>query len=142
MSWKTVTFKLDGTPLGTNATNSTGRAQIGYTILNGAGAGVRTIRAEWHGDGGYLASSCDNKLTVSRAICYIWVMGKSVEAGGVFPMYAYFRRLSDYQKKVGKSVDFKVDGTFVASETTGSDGIARHSYTVVEPVGEIGRAHV
>ncbi|MBM3496828.1 MAG: Ig-like domain repeat protein [Armatimonadetes bacterium] len=132
---KLITFKLDGTVLGTNVTISTGRAQIGYTIEDGAGAGVRAIRAEWAGDGGFLSSSCNNTLTVQRAIPYIWVMSKSVKAGGVAPFYAYFRRLCGYQKQVGKTVDFTIDGTPVVTVVTGADGVARHSYTTVEPVG-------
>jgi hypothetical protein len=132
---KTIQFSVDGTPVGSSATDTTGRAQVGYTIQDGAGAGVRTILSQWAGDGGYLASSCTNTLTVTKATPYIWVLSKSVKAGGVFTMYAYFRRLADYQKQVGKSVDFKLDGTFVATVVTDGDGIARHNYTVVEPVG-------
>jgi hypothetical protein len=135
---KLVSFRLDGTPIGTNTTITGGRAQIGYTIADGAGAGVRTIRADWPGDGGFLASWCTNKLTVLKATPYIWVMPRSVPQGGVARMYAYFRRLADYQKQEGKTVSFKVDGTWIADVVTlsGADaGIARHSYTTVEPAG-------
>jgi subtilisin-like proprotein convertase family protein len=135
---KSIAFKLDGTLLGTDATRPTGVAQIGYTIADGAGAGARTILAEWAGDGGYLPSSCTNTLTVLKATPYIWVMPRSVPAGGVARFYAYFRRLADYQKQEAKTVTFKVDGTWVADVVTGSGadaGIARYSYTTIEPPG-------
>jgi hypothetical protein len=135
---KSIAFKLDGTLLGTDNTRPSGLAQIGYTIADGAGAGVRTILAEWAGDGGYLASSCTNTLTVLKATPYIWVMPRSVPVGGVARMYAYFRRLADYQKQEGKTVSFRVDGTWIADIVTGTGadaGIARYPYTTVEPVG-------
>jgi hypothetical protein len=135
---KSIAFKLDGTLLGSDDTRSTGLAQIGYTIADGAGAGVRTILAEWAGDGGYLASSCTNTLTVLKATPYIWVMPRSVPQGGIARLYAYFRRLADYQKQAGKPVTWRVDGTWVADMVTGTGadaGIARYSYTVIEPPG-------
>ncbi|MBM3493786.1 MAG: hypothetical protein FJX72_05610 [Armatimonadetes bacterium] len=135
---KMVSFKLDGTLLGSDPTRPTGYAQIGYTIADGAGAGIRTVLAEWAGDGGYLASSCTNTLTVLRATPYIWVMPRSVPQGGVARLYAYFRRLLDYQKQEGKTVTFRVDGTWIADVVTLSGaeaGIARYQYTTVEPPG-------
>ncbi len=135
---KAISFKLDGTLLGTDPTRSTGLAQIGYTIADGTGAGGRTILAEWSGDGGYLPSSCTNTLTVVKATPYIWVMPRSVPQGGVARMYAYFRRLADYQKQEGKTVSFKVDGTWIADVVTLSGaeaGIARYQYATVEPPG-------
>ncbi|NLH98964.1 MAG: hypothetical protein GX446_05660 [Chthonomonadales bacterium] len=136
---KTVTFKLDGTFIASDVTRSTGLAQVGYTIADGAGAGTRTILAEWAGDGGYLPSSGANTLTVYKAIPYIWVMPRTVPQGGVARLYAYFRRLADYQKQVGKTVTFRLDGTWIADVVTlgGSDaGIARYNYTTVEPPGD------
>ncbi len=135
---KLIRFKLDGTLVGSATTVTGGRAQVGYTIADGAGAGVRTILAEWTGDGGYLPSSCTNKLTVYKAAPYIWVMPRSVPAGGIARFYAYFRRLADYQKQEGKTVSFKVDGTWITDVVTGTGadaGIARYNYTTVEPPG-------
>ncbi len=135
---KSVSFSLDGTLLGSDITIYTGRAQLGYTIQDGAGAGIRTIFAQWAGDAGYSASSCTNRLTVTQADPYIWVHPRKVPLGGVANLYAYFRRLNDYQPQVGKTVDFKIDGTVVQTVVTGSGtsaGIARYLYTTVEPVG-------
>ncbi len=65
-------------------------------------------------------------------------MPRSVPQGGVARIYAYFRRLADYQKQAGKTVSFKVEGTWIADVVTGTGadaGIARYSYTTVEPPG-------
>jgi hypothetical protein len=135
VSGKSIAFKLDGTLLSTDNTRPSGLAQVGYTIADGAGAGTRAIRAEWLGDGGYLPSSCNNTLTVYKATPYIWVMPRSVPRGGLARLYAYFRRLLDYQPQTGKPVDFKVDGTVVHSMPTDGSGVARYNYMTSEPVG-------
>ncbi len=132
---KAIAFSLDGTALGTDNTRVTGYAQVGYTIADGAGAGIRTVLAEWAGDGGYLPASCTNKLTVLKAIPYIWMMPRTVPQGGIARMYAYFRRLADYQPQAGKPVTFTVDGTPVQTTTTDSYGIARYAYATVETPG-------
>ncbi len=132
---KLITFKVDGTLVGSDTTISTGRAQLGYTVPAGSGAGVRTILTEWAGDGGFLASSTTAKLTVQKALVYIWVLSRSVKQGTNAPLYAYFRRLKDYQPQTGKPVDFKIDGTVVSSVTTDDAGVARDTYLAVDPPG-------
>ena len=132
---KLITFSVDGTVVGTDRTRTTGRANVGYTIPDGAGAGTRTIRAEWAGDGGYGPSSATNTLTVKRTIPYIWVMPRSVPQGGIARMYAYFRRLADYLPQANKTVTFTVDGTPVQTVMTDAAGIARYQYTTTEAPG-------
>ncbi len=136
---KSILFKLDGTVLGSDNTRATGYAQIGYTIEDGAGAGDREVRAEWAGDGGYLPSSCTNTLTVTKATPYIWVMPRTVVQGGIARFYAYFRRLPDYRKQEGKTLSFRIDGTWIVDVVTLSGteaGIARYQYTTDETVGD------
>lgn len=132
---KLITFKVDGSVVGTDTTTAAGRAQIGYTIPDGAGAGVRSILAQWAGDGGYGSSWVTNTLTVGKTYPYIWVLPKSVQEGGVANLYAYFRRLYDYQKQAGKTVQFMIDGTPVQTVVTDANGVARYYYQTVEPVG-------
>jgi hypothetical protein len=130
-----ITFKVDGTTVGTGVTISTGRATLSYVVPDGAGAGVRQIKAEWAGDAGYLPATGLNKLTVNPALPYIWVSPRSVPYGGVANLYAYFRRLNDYQPQVGKTVDFKIDGTVVQTLATNASGVASYLYPTVEGVG-------
>jgi hypothetical protein len=132
---KLVDFYIDGTHVGSNTTIFSGRAQVGYTIQDDGGAGTRTILADWPGDAGYGPSSARNTLTVRQATPYIWVHPRRVPLGGIANLYAYFRRLADYQPQTSKSVDFKIDGTIVQSVVTDGFGIARYAYQTVEPLG-------
>ena len=136
---RTVNFYVDGTFVIGRPTNVNGYASYPYyTVPDGSGAGTRTITAEWIGNDGYLPSSKTAALTVLKATPYIWVMPRSVPQGGIARLYAYFRRLADYQKQEGKPVAFSIDGTRVADVVTlsGADaGIARYPYTTVEAIG-------
>jgi len=136
---KTVDFGVDGTFVITRPTSTQGYASYPYYhVPDGAGAGGRAILAEWAGDPGYLASSSLSTLTVLKATPYIWVMPRSVPQGGIARLYAYFRRLPDYQKQEGKTLTFRVDGTWIADVVTltGAEaGIVRYQYPTVEPPG-------
>ncbi len=53
-------------------------------------------------------------------------------------LYGYDRRLDYDQQQEGKTVSFKIDGTWVADVITGTGsdaGIARYTYQTVEPFG-------
>jgi hypothetical protein len=136
---KGIRFSVDGTFVIERPTNTQGYASYPYYhVPDGAGAGTRPILSEWPGDAGYGPISKTAVLTVQRAMPYIWVLPRTIPQGGVARLYAYFRRLPDYQKQEGKMVTFRVDGTWIADVTTltGVDGgIARYTYTSVEAPG-------
>ncbi len=136
---RTIDFSVDGTFVISRPTNTQGYASYPhYTVPDGAGAGERTIQSSFTGNAGYASCSKTAKLTVLKATPYIWVMPRSVPQGGTARLYAYFRRLADYQKQEGKTVTFRIDGTWIADVVTLSGaeaGIARYSYTTVEPPG-------
>jgi len=130
---KTINFYVDGTFVIARPTDVQGYAKYPYyDVPDGAGAGTRTILSEWVGNAGYAPISKTAKLTVLKALPYIWVMPRSVPRGGIAKIYAYFRRLYDYKKQEGKPVKFYVDGTWVADAVTGSGsvdpGIARYNH--------------
>jgi len=133
---KTIGFSVEGTHVIDRPTNVSGYASYPfYTVPDGAGAGTRTILAEWAGDAGYAATGKTATLTVLKAIPYIWVLPKTIPQGGIANLYAYFRRLYDYQRQAGKTVDFKIDGTLVQTVVTDANGVARYLYPSSEPVG-------
>jgi hypothetical protein len=133
---KSISFYVDGTFVVTRNTDVDGYAKWPvYDVPDGAGAGVRTILSEWPGNGGYAAVSKTATLTVLKAIPYIWVLPKTIPQGSIANLYAYFRRLYDYQKQAGKTVDFKSDGTVVQTVVTDANGVARYLYPTTEPVG-------
>jgi len=133
---KPISFYVDGTLVVTRLTDTQGYAKWPvYDVPDGAGAGTRTILSEWIGNGGYAAISKEATLTVLRALPYIWVLAKSVPAGGTANLYAYFRRLDDLQKQAGKDVVFSIDGTAVGTVTTDPSAVARYLYHTTEPPG-------
>jgi len=132
---KLITFSVEGTPVGSDMTDSEGRAEWYYTIPDGAGAGDRGVLAVWAGDGGYLPKSVTTTLHVSPARPYIWVLSRTVPQGAGANLYAYFRRLNDYQKQAGKTVDFRIGGTVVQTVVTDANGVARYLYPTTEPPG-------
>jgi len=133
---KTINFYVDGTFVIARPTNVSGYASYPYYVVpDGAGAGARTILSEWVGNAGYAACSKTATLTVLKAIPYIWVLPKTIPQGAIANLYALFRRLYDYQKQVGKTVDFKMDGTVVQTMVTDATGVARYLYRTTEPPG-------
>lgn len=126
---KQVNFYVDGTFVISRPTDTQGYAKYPYyDVPDGAGAGTRTIRSEWPGNGGYVASSVNATLTVTKALPYIWVYPRSVPQGGIYKLYCYFRRLYDYEKQADKTLAFSIDGTWIADVVTDSGGIARYNY--------------
>lgn len=128
---KTIQFAVDGSDAGAAVTNAAGRALAPYVIPDGPGAGIRSVGALWIGDGGYLSSECSSTLYVQRTAPYIWVLPKSAPQGGSADLYAYFRRLFDYQPQESRTLALSIDGAWIADVTTGSGsaaGVARCPY--------------
>jgi hypothetical protein len=69
VSGKTVSFNLDGSPVGTATTNASGVASLSNVSLSGIGAGTypNAVAASFPGDGTYATSGGTNSLTVSKA---------------------------------------------------------------------------
>jgi hypothetical protein len=136
---KPMVIKLDGTGLASGNTNSSGYLQVGYTVTEGAGAGIRTIRGEFAGDGGYMASANTGKLTVTAGDLYIWPYVRSGKKGTNHVLKAYVRSLPDYAIQPGKSITFKVNGSEVGTSSVAADGWASATWAI--PAGEATGAH-
>jgi hypothetical protein len=124
---KTLKFKIDGTQVGTQATDSSGVARYAYDTHN-LSQGSHTIRCEFAGDADIAAGYGEAPLTIIGARPYIWVASRSAHAGAMTELYAYFRTLPDYTEQPGKTVRFKVDGTQVGQVVTDASGVARYPY--------------
>ena len=134
---KPMTIRVAGVTLGADTTRPAGYAQLGYTVPEDVGIGVRTIRGEFGGDGGYLASASNGKLTVTAGDLYIWPYVRSVTRGTTQPLKAYVRSLPDYVIQPGKSLTFSVNGSAVGVGVVGSDGWASVNWAIpaVEALG-------
>ncbi len=65
LSGKTVTFKIDGTTVGTGTTGADGYARYSYTVPANATVGAHTITAVFDGDTDYNTSTGSATLTVN-----------------------------------------------------------------------------
>jgi alpha-tubulin suppressor-like RCC1 family protein len=133
---KTVSFSVAGTAVGSAVTNEGGRAMLSYSVPEGAGPGLRSLVADWPGDGGYRASSATATLDVAKAPTYLWLASRSAQITKQTYLRAYLRRLPDYVWLPGKAVRFALDGTALGSEATDSGGRASYLYTVSAALGD------
>ena len=68
VSGKTITFKLNGTTLGTATTSASGLATLSSATLAGINAGsyANGVTAEFAGDSGFGSSNATSSLTVNK----------------------------------------------------------------------------
>ncbi len=136
---KTMSMTVDGTSVGSQATNASGYISFGYTVPEGTGAGNRVIGASWAGNAGYPASSNTGKLGALQGNLYLWTYVRSGKVGTTHPLKAYVRSLPDYVIQPGKSVTFKVNGSVIGSANVAADGWATVNWSI--PAGEPIGAH-
>ncbi len=136
---KTMSMTVDGTSVGSQATNSSGYISFGYTVPEGAGAGDRVIGASWAGNAGYPASSNTGKLGVLQGNLYLWTYVRSGKVGTTHPLKSYVRSLPDYVIQPGKSITFKVNGSVIGSANVAADGWATVNWAI--PAGEPTGSH-
>ncbi|MCX6360028.1 MAG: hypothetical protein NT029_09485 [Armatimonadetes bacterium] len=129
VEYKVVTFHVDGSEVGAATTNYQGRAMLEYTVAGSLAVGRHDLEARWAGNGGYLASSGQGALQVSRAPAYLWFPSRSIKQGGAAYLRSYLRRLPDYVWLPGKTVGYKLNGTALGSEATDAGGRASLLYT-------------
>ncbi|MCX6360149.1 MAG: Ig-like domain-containing protein [Armatimonadetes bacterium] len=128
---KTLTFKVNGTVVGTGVTldPSLGapRAQVGWTAPGGWAAGSYPIRIEWPGDAGFRASSGNATATLTAAPTYIWLYGRTTKRGQPMALKAFVRSLPDYAWQPGLTITFNLDGSGLGSAVTDASGVASFS---------------
>lgn len=117
VSGKTITFTVNGSPVGSATTAANGIATLTYTpLLN---QGTYEIIAQFAGTTGYIGSSGTNNLTINLTPTAYYISPTTV--------YAYYNntvnltvRLRDdvYNYLNGKTVSFSVNGTPIGSAVT------------------------
>jgi hypothetical protein len=136
---RVLSLSVDGTALNSSATNSSGYISLGYTVPEGAGAGIRVIGSAWAGNEGYSASSNKGKLGVVQGSLYIWPYVRTGKRGMAIPLSAYVRRLPDYLIQPGKNIALKVNGSIIESAKVAADGWAMAKWAI--PISEPMVAH-
>ena len=137
---QTLTFKVDGTEVGSDVTRPAGYAQLGYTVAEAGGAGDRTLAAEFAGSGGWLASSGAAVLHATKNNVSLYCYGNTARRGHSVWLQARLRRWTDEALLVGRGSDFRVLGTLVGSATTVDTGWALLAWPV--PAAEALGVHI
>lgn len=130
ISGRSVTFRVQGSVVGSATTNATGTAALSYKILAPIGVGAKSITAQFSGDSNFAASSGSGTLTVSKANVRVFVANRSGNRGQVIVLNAILRRATDNAFLSGKTVTFRVGSTVVGTAVTNASGVASRSYTI------------
>lgn len=125
---ETITFKIDGTAVGTAVTDAGGDASLLWTIT--AGPATRTITAEFAGTSEYLPSSAN--ATLYSVVWATKMVGfdRTRRITDTTELKARLLR-SDNVPVYNKAIDFYVDGSFVVTRWTNVSGYASWPVYVV-----------
>ncbi len=128
---ETLIFKIDGTAIGSAATDATGTATLSFTADTTLAVGSHALTAEFAGDSNHNASVSGNAvLTVSLSKTNISPSGVTAALGQTVSLKARLRRSSDGSVMSNEMVAFTVAGNQAGTAVTDSNGIATLSYTV------------
>ena len=132
LSGKNITFKVNGTNVGSAITDSDGIAALEYNVTQIQGD--YNITADFAGDSTCLANSSNGTLTVNVLTTIMEVNNVSTYNGKTVSLNA---SLIDQNggSVAGKNVTFKINGTAVGSVITNENGIASLNYTVTQTEG-------
>jgi len=83
---RTLTFDIDGTPIGTAVTDATGWATLTVALPAGVGAGAHALTASFAGDGQLKPSSGSGTLTVKGGPIALRKLPRSYAPGGYVPV--------------------------------------------------------
>ena len=128
LSGETLTFKVDGTSVGTETTNSSGVATHSYVIPSGLSAGSHTLTVFFGGDGAayYTDSSGAGTLTVAGTATATTVAGASAAYGQPVTLTATIH--AGGPSVSGRTITFSIDGTTVGTAVTGANSSASFAY--------------
>ena len=136
---ETVIFSLDGSPLGSAITNSSGAASVNYSVPSGEAIGVHPLAASFVGDGSFGASAGGGTLTALKFGVTLLVPAASGLPGQALTLSATLKRSTGGLLLAGQTVSFTVDGASVGTAMTNASGVANLPYTVA--VGAAAGSH-
>ncbi|MCX6377948.1 MAG: Ig-like domain-containing protein [Armatimonadetes bacterium] len=132
LTGKSVTFSIDGTSVGTGATNVNGYAQFAYRISDTLSTGSHVLTADFAGDTDYAASSATGTLTALATNTTLSSVSLSGTIGQTQVFKFRLKRTSDLNGVVGQTVLCSVDGSVVGTATTDAQGFAIYAYAIPE----------
>ena len=128
LSGKTVSFSVEGSPVGSATTNDSGVAKRTWTVTAGT-LGDVSISASFAGDSAYHPSS-DTATFRRYADTVVTVSNVSGKRGETVTLTAKLTRKHDGALIINRMLRFKVDGIVVGSALTNIGGVASVAYTI------------
>ena len=125
-----LTFKVDGTSIGTATTDGTGKATRAYKIV-GLTVGAHTLKAEYAGNANQKASSATSTLTVNKSESQSYIAPYTNSLGDTRNLTASLKRKTDKLALAARTMTFKIDSVVVGTATTDASGNAKLAYSVV-----------
>lgn len=129
---KVIAFGIDGTAVGSALTDSNGQADLDWIIT--AGPATRTIEASFAGDGVYAPSNGAATLTALSWLTKMVTFDRTARIGAQTELKCRLVR-SDNVPVPDKDINFYVDGTFISTVPTDTQGYAREGYVVPDGAG-------
>ncbi|MGE5441255.1 MAG: T9SS type A sorting domain-containing protein [Bacteroidota bacterium] len=121
---RTVTFSVNGNPVGTSQTLSDGTASLQFSLAGiDAGSYPGAIKAEFAAEN-YAPSSASGDLIVQQAPSSVVVLNATGTYDGKVTLSARLTAASSNTPLSGRTLYFKLNGTDKGSAVTGDDGLA------------------
>ena len=122
---QTVSFSLDGVPIGDAVTNAIGVASLAGVITSQPiGTDSAAVFVRFAGGGNYSASTGAGNLVVSQAGTILQAVSGNTEFGGTATLTASLFSTANVLPISGQTVLFTLSGQSVGSATTDASGIA------------------
>jgi hypothetical protein len=132
LSGRSITFRVDGTDVGSAVADSSGDAALAWTITDGAAS--RAMKVEYAGDTEYDSCSASAVVTADTVATKTYVPDRSGKVK-TYTVPKAFLFQTDNSPVEGKVMTIKVDGASIGTDTTRANGCAQLGYTVPEGSG-------
>lgn len=129
LSGETVTFTVDGSPIGSAATASNGNATLSWTPPPALGAGSHVLGAQFVGAPGFLAFSTTSSLTLTQVPTALALPNYTLAIGTPATLIATLTRTDTGAMVSGESIVFTVNGSQIGAAVTDVNGNAALSWT-------------
>lgn len=128
---KTVSFKIDGSTVGTAVTDANGKATLAYTVPAATSVGVHTVISDYAGDTQYTPASRSGTISVAaKGDVSLYAPVLTAYRGTTATLYTYVKNKGNGALLGGKTVRFELDGVTVGTAVSNSAGYASCAYAI------------
>ncbi|HLO04420.1 MAG TPA: Ig-like domain repeat protein, partial [Symbiobacteriaceae bacterium] len=131
LSGKSISIKVNGSPLTTLTTDASGNYT--YTYTPALAAGTYTVQADYAGDTNYTSATASFNLVVTKAPTTLTTTSSTINYLQPVTLSATLTKTTGGAPINGEPITFKVNGAVVATVNTNSSGVATYTYTPTLP---------